>query len=606
LFALASLVLAAHVSVDVTANRHAVSDTIYGVTFATDAQVKALGLKLRRFGGNSYSRYNFQTQTTNEGGDNAWFRNRVLSDGGAEFADRFINATRDAGAAVMLELPVLGFVSKSGPGCGFSVAKYGPQRTVAPDNADCGDGWLLDGGRVTGNDPLDTSVPIDAGFVSTWVQWVNGRVAYYDLSNQPALWNSTHYDIHPQPSTYLEIYNRMAEATAVVKAVNPFAKTLGPSEWGWINYFDSAAGERTALGIDFVPYYLHQAAVLQTSRGMRQLDYLDLHVFPQAPTPNTTAIFSGDTSATTNALRLRSTRILWDPSYTVESWETCCFDQVQRIIPRMHDWIAAEYPGTGVSISSYGWGAYDHITGALAEADVLGIFGREGVDLATLEAPPFEGQLVEDAFRLYRNYDGAGATFGSTSVSASSDDVTHVTAYAAIRGQTVTVVLINKDPALTEQADVVFPSVSGGAWRAFGFSNGMRLTPTGAGTAMAGATITRVLAPYTAELLELVADNPLPTMQPDAGAPDAGASDAGQGDAGEMDAGAPDAGPPDAGATDSGTPGTPDSGTPTQDAGPTMDAGMTMPPMPKGCGCNASGAPLLLLALLAFSRRRRS
>jgi hypothetical protein len=625
MFSLSALVLAAHVSVDVTANRHLISEGIYGVTFASDAQLTRLGLSLRRFGGNAYSRYNFQAQTTNEGGDNVWFRNRVLSDGGPDFADNFLDVTRDAGLDVMLELPLLGFVAKPGSAtsppwtCGFSVAKYGAQRTTAPDDANCGDGFKPDGGRLTGNDPLDTSIAIDAGFLASWVQHVSGRARYYDLGNQPALWNSTHYDIHPDPSSYAEISAKLSESSAVVKANDPQAKTLGPSEWGWLNYFDSAAGDRMSAGIDFVPFYLREAQLLEVARGVRQLDYLDLHVYPQAASPNTGAIINGDTTAATNALRLRSTAILWDPNYVVESWESCCFDNVLRIIPRMRDWIATQYPGTGVSFSSYGWGAYNHITGALAQADVLGIFAREAVDLATLDAPPFDGQRIEDAFLLYRNYDNAGARFGQTSVSATSDDLSNVTTYAAFTGQTVTVVLINKNPALSQQADVVLPGVSTGTWRVFGFSNISRLNALNTGTlSTAGGTITLVLPPYSAQVLELVADQPLPTMSPDAGTPDAGTIDAGMMDAGSPDSGEPDAGMMDAGQPDSGTPdsgapdaGPADSGTPDSglaDAGP-RDAGSpdggNMMMNPSSCGCHASAAPLFSLALLSLLRRRR-
>lgn len=65
------------------------------------------------------------------------------------------------------------------------------------------------------------------------------------------------------------------------------------------------------------------------------------------------------------------------------------------------------------------------------QADALGIFGREGVDLA---------------FRMYRNYDGAGSGFGETSVQASGTDQGRLAIYAAERASdgALTLMVINK------------------------------------------------------------------------------------------------------------------------------------------------------------------
>jgi hypothetical protein len=89
---------------------------------------------------------------------------------------------------------------------------------------------------------------------------------------------------------------------------------------------------------------------------------------------------------------------------------------------------------------------YDkHINGALALADVLGIFGREGLDLATLWDPPAYSQPAAYAFRMFRNYDGAGGRFGETSARASNADSERVAAFAATRSEgRVTLMLINK------------------------------------------------------------------------------------------------------------------------------------------------------------------
>jgi hypothetical protein len=141
-------------------------------------------------------------------------------------------------------------------------------------------------------------------------------------------------------------------------------------------------------------------------------------------------VYGGATDAATNALRLRSTRALWDPTYSDESW----IAEPVQLIPRMRGWVAADYPGTKISISEYNWGALGHFNGALAQADVLGIFGRENLDLATLWDPPQPTQPGAYAFRVFHNFDGGGAEFGRMSVGATSTDQSQVSIYAADRG----------------------------------------------------------------------------------------------------------------------------------------------------------------------------
>jgi hypothetical protein len=43
------------------------------------------------------------------------------------------------------------------------------------------------------------------------------------------------------------------------------------------------------------------------------------------------------------------------------------------------------------AITEYNLGALDHVNGALAQADLLGVFGREGLDMAAIWAPPGAG-----------------------------------------------------------------------------------------------------------------------------------------------------------------------------------------------------------------------
>ncbi|MEP7358845.1 MAG: endoglucanase, partial [Anaerolineales bacterium] len=165
------------------------------------------------------------------------------------------------------------------------------------------------------------------------------------------------------------------------------------------------------------------------------------HMYPQA---NGVAL-SPAGSAANQQLRLRSTRSLWDPTYVDESW----IGEPVNLIPRMRAWVAADYPGTRLAVTEYNWGALDHLNGALAEADVLGIFGREGVDLAALWDPPSANQPGAFALRMYRNYDGAHHRFGDTGVQAASADQSIIAIYAARRASdgALTLMVINKTPS---------------------------------------------------------------------------------------------------------------------------------------------------------------
>ena len=196
----------------------------------------------------------------------------------------------------------------------------------------------------------------------------------------------------------------------------------------------------------FPAWYLQQMKVYEQANGKRILDYFDLHYYPQAD-----GVMLGPAGdADTQALRLRSTRSLWDAAYADESWIKDSPDgPAVRLIPRMREWINANYPGTKLAIGEYNWGGLEHINGALAQADVLGIFGREGVDLAMMWDPPSVNQPGAYAFRMYRNYDGAGSKFGDVSVSADSADQGQLAIYAAQRSSdnALTLMVINKTGA---------------------------------------------------------------------------------------------------------------------------------------------------------------
>ncbi len=364
------------------------------------------------------------------------------------------------------------------------------QQSSDPYDPDCGNGVKTDGSNVTGNNPTDTSVAITSTFVAEWVAHLktkygtaaNGGVQFYNLDNEPMLWNSTHRDVHPQPTSYDEMRDKTWHMPPPSKRPTRLRRRLArccgagwrtgfrqPTQAGGGAWWDARPDRKAHGDVPFAPWYLQQMKAYEQANGKRILDYFDLHYYPQA---NGVSL-AGAGDAATQALRLRSTRSLWDGAYADESWiKDTEGGPAVRLIPRMRDWVSANYPGTKLAMTEYNWGALDHINGALAQADVLGIFGREGLDLATLWSPPTTAQPGAYAFRVYRNYDGAGSKFGETSVSATSANQDQLSIYAAQRSSdnAVTLLVINKTTSAITSDVTMTGATPTGAARVFRYS----------------------------------------------------------------------------------------------------------------------------------------
>jgi len=466
------------VTVDPSADRHAISPLIYGVSFGDYGAPNSPRWPLNRWGGNGTTRYSWQDDIANHASD--WFFYNIESqpDPGTlpddSTADLFIDATRGGGGEVLLTVPLIGWTPVDRVRrWGFSVSKYGAQQqtectyTGFPPwcEPDAGNGNHTNGTPITGNDPHDTSREIAPDFVTGWMQHIAGRVGtagaggvrLFALDNEPDLWNSTHRDVHPSPLSYDEIWQRTVDYASAIKAQDPAALVTGPVPWGWCAYFWSALDGCSDGGPDmgshggmhYLEWYLQQAHDYEVAGGVRLLDYLDIHYYPQAGG----VALSDDESAGTAALRLRTLKSLYDPTYVDESWIGSCCGGIVQLIPRMRTWIDARYPGTKLAITEYNWGNDDGPSSALAQAEALAIFGREGVDMATRWVAPAPGTRVEDAFRLYLDYDGDGSRVAGDNVRADSANVDDLGAYAvAGAGRRLFVLLFNKATASRDAA----------------------------------------------------------------------------------------------------------------------------------------------------------
>ena len=518
------------IAVDAASNRHPINPNVYGVAHATSAQLTDLGSPLNRNGGNNTTRYNWQQNADNRGSD--WYFESIADSSATagERGDTFIANSRMANAQAMLTIPLIDWVAKAGPNRGklasFSIATYGSQ--TGNDwqwMPDAGNGVRTAGGDVTGNDPADANVPSDAALQQQWVQhlvsrWgtnATGGLRYYILDNEPSLWHSTHRDVHPTGQTLDEIRDKMIDYASKIKAVDPSALVVGPEEWGWSGYlfsgFDQQYGSAHGWGFlpdranhggqDYLPWLLNALRLNDVANARRLLDVFTVHYYPQG------GEFSNDVSSAMQLRRNRSTRSLWDPAYVDE---TGINDRVQ-LIPRLRGWVNTYYPGTATGITEYNWGAENHINGATTQADIYGIFGREGLDMAARWTTPASSTPTYKAMKMYGNYDGSGSRFGDTSVAASAPSPDTVSAFAAQRSAdgALTVMLVAKvlsgSTAATVNLANFQPAGAAQVWQLTSANAISRLSDISVG----GASVSLTLPPQSVTLLVIPSGAALPT-----------------------------------------------------------------------------------------------
>lgn len=176
---------------------------------------------------------------------------------------------------------------------------------------------------------------------------------------------------------------------------------------------------------------------------------LDLHWYPEA-TGGGTRIFGEHTSADVVAARVQAPRSLWDPTYSETSWiASSLANQPIALVPSMKSKIDTHYPGTKLAFTEYYFGGGNHISGAVAQADVLGTFGREGIFAAALWPISSDVRYLDAAFRMFRDVDGAGTAFGETSVKAETSNVETASVYASTTTADGKVVLVIVNKATT-------------------------------------------------------------------------------------------------------------------------------------------------------------
>jgi len=518
--------VALNVSVDPSAGRAPISPYIYG----TNQDLPGVVNTARRLGGNRMTGYNWETNASNAGSDYLQSSDNFLTwSAGIPTAQEnipgivathFHDQSLAAGTPYsVVTLPMAGYVSADKNG------------TVATSEAAPSVRWKA----IQNNKPsaLATTPDTTDGVVYS-DEFINLLVSKYgkassstgikgyDLDNEPDLWSSTHPRLHPAQPTCVELVSRTVDLAKTVKRIDSSAETLGFVSYGFGGYYnfqgapDWATEKTKGPYAWFIDYFLDQMKNASNSAGTRLLDVLDVHNYSEA-TAGGVRVNNPSTweNIDCNKGRIQAPRSLWDPSYVENSWIGTWFSSFLPFIPKLQGSINTFYPGTKLSITEYNFGGESHISGGLAEADTLGIFGQQGVYLASWWPLHDNPTYIAAAFKLFLNYNGAGGKFGTTKVSASTSDNANGSAYASIEdstGSKLHLVVLNKN---YDQASAVTIHIAGStnytSARVFAFdSTSATITERAPVSSITGNTFTYSLPALTAAHLVLTAGGNTP------------------------------------------------------------------------------------------------
>ncbi len=406
------------------------------------------GTTLGRLGGNRWTAYNWETNASNAGSDWGPYSNdgylSSSSTPGEAVRPSVANA-QGANAAIIVTVPIQGWVSADKAG---NVNVNDPVSTRFFPNFPKKPTAL-----TTTPDTTDAKV-----YQDEFVHWLDSKFPtaktdankpiFYMLDNEPDLWNSTHLEIQRTALRYDQFLPLSIASAGAIKDQIPQALLFGPVSYGWNGFVNLQNAPDAGAHGDFLEYYLSQMKTASQTQGRRLLDVLDLHWYSEAQGGGVRVI-NQDNSAAVAAARIQAPRSLWDTTYTETSWITqYSTNGPIQLIPRMMAKISAQYPGTKLAFSEYNHGGENHISGAIAEADCLGIFGRDSVFAANFWPMQNVQTFLFGAFRIFRNYDGAGAAFGDTSFEALASDIAKASVYSSMdtgHSNRVVTVLLNKD-----------------------------------------------------------------------------------------------------------------------------------------------------------------
>ncbi len=429
-----------NISVDPDNVLCSISPYLYGVNSGADMSL--VTARSFRLGGNRMSAYNWENNMSNAGADYMNMSDMYLITNAADEFKRVPGgAALDAAKTsadnnvpyTLLTLQMLGYTASSKKG------------SVSEKNAAPSEFWCKVENRKNGEFSLEPDKKDGVVYMDEYLNYLFEKVGKsngggfkgFALDNEPALWMHTHSRVQQEPLNCEALIKKSVDLASLVKDMDENADVFGPALFGY-SAFDSFTNppdwERLKSENNyrwFIDYYLDEMKKAETEQGRRLLDVLDLHFYTEAKgVCGERSCNHYDNDGCVQA-RLDSTRSLYDADYREDSWITDTGAKFFPLMLNLKQSVDEYYPGTKLAFTEYNFGGGDHISGAVAEADALGIFAEYGVYFASIWA--FENSEYQfSAINMFTNYDGQGNGFGDTLVESKSFDRNAVSVYSAI------------------------------------------------------------------------------------------------------------------------------------------------------------------------------
>lgn len=454
------------ITIDVKEDVHSISPYIYGTNETYEKSTAT------RWGGNRSTSYNWENNASNGGNDYDFVSDNFYDyTGNTVPAYPILNAAQKAdskGQYSLVSLQAAGYVAADKNGA-VTESQIAPSSRWKPISFHKSTPYSLT------PDADDDTVYIDEliNYLSTKLGRAgDGGISAYAIDNEPYLWSSTHARMHPEQTTPDELIEKTVALSSAIRTLAPGADIYGPMFFGYSDAFhwsSSLSYDSWWTSIQkkcknypdvkyswFVDYYLDTLCGVEKATGVRPVDAIAFHWYPESygTVTKKRIVDTGNDNVSAAELitddmieaRLQAPRGLWDSKYIYYGSDGTqsyvCRNSGKAIIKKIKKSIDQFYPGTKIAFTEFEYDAENHWSGGLCLVDVLGVLGREDVYLAC-KWDVFQ-TFSTAAYNLYLNYDGNGSQFGTTSVYAMGDTVS-LSSYASLdENKNLHIIVVNK------------------------------------------------------------------------------------------------------------------------------------------------------------------